>query len=73
MVNLYIWEDVDPISSNYHDGGGLAIIAANLDRARELWAEQGYGDGATKGAPDHAFTVGKADERVIRFPDAGCC
>ena len=33
---IFLWDDVDRVSENYHDNGGLGIIAASLEDAREL-------------------------------------
>jgi hypothetical protein len=36
MALLFIWHDVGSVSENYHDEGGLGVIAPSLDAAREF-------------------------------------
>ena len=82
-MKIFVWEGTRPVSNNYHDGGGLLIIAANLDRARELWSEyvdnlseweKFEGKGATDKEPDRVyFTEPDTEETVLVFPDSGCC
>ena len=73
-MNAYIWYNTGPISGNYHDGGGLLIVAPDIDRARELWQED-FGGIAADDDPDLTLRLADPDEfeRVVTFPDAGCC
>ena len=82
-MKIFIWNDTDPVSSNYHDDGGLLIIASDLIRARELWSEyvdnlDEWGKFEDKSAahddPNHTyFTDPDTEETVLVFPDSGCC
>ena len=83
-MKIFIWKDTDPVSANYHDGGGLLIIASDLIRAREVWSEyvdkltsvwEKFEDkSATDADPDHVyFTEPDTEETVLVFPDSGCC
>lgn len=85
-MNVYIWQSTGPVTTNWHSGGGLLIIAATLDRARALWVERNDALDAdawerlddptlaTKPDPDLALpTAPDVAERVIVFPDMGCC
>jgi hypothetical protein len=37
MTKLYVYENVDPVSTNYHSGGGVVIVT---DREpEEAWAD----------------------------------
>ena len=64
-MNVYIWESIEFVSDNYHDGGGLVVVAESLDAARELLRVEtestGYGGAIfkTKPVPDNceAFTA----------------
>ena len=72
-MNLYVWKNVEKVSGNYHDEGGIMVIADTLDAARELIkASAPEGCGAVTEEPD---PVRKCDgpETVLVFPDAGCC
>ena len=35
-MNVYIWQRVDHLTHNYHDEGGIVVIAHSLDRAKEI-------------------------------------
>lgn len=35
-MKLFIWHDAARVSDNHHDSGGLGVIAASLDAAREF-------------------------------------
>lgn len=84
-MNVYIWEDLDHVSDNCHEQGGLVIVAASLERCHELAAMQtvtySY---RNDGVPIQTIKIDKPPTRVIPcgpdepealyvFPDAGCC
>jgi hypothetical protein len=85
-VNLYLWEHIERVSSNYHDSGGLVVIARDADDAKAqivaFNASREYAD------PEHPEIVvtdeewntarvfklsGEHAPGVVQFPDAGCC
>jgi hypothetical protein len=69
-VNVYVWEDLDGLTDSWHDGGGVLVVAESLDRARALIPGKGDRDYE----PDLVLPVaGDTAERVIVFPNAGCC
>jgi len=96
-MKVFIWERVTNATNEYHSSGGLVVVAASLERARELipatfcdslfhddcHADDGSecrmvlvrGDcEALKVEPDYVYpTYAGTDERVIVFPNAGCC
>lgn len=88
-MRMFIWKYVSNITGNWHDEGGLAIIAkGDLERARQLLREDKYYVSVRNNYPDRAeceaFTKdpdivfeGKPgeemEEQVLIFPDAGCC
>lgn len=79
-MQLYIWENVSEfLTDSYHDGGGLAIVAENLPRARELFLAKATSPDKRKCEvlsrdPDELYNVdAEAKEKVFIFPDAGCC
>ena len=74
MKKMFVWENVDGLTGNYHDGGGTVVIADNLDAARKLLEKQtGKGCSAMKDEPDYSASVGSDEDKVFIFPDAGCC
>lgn len=38
-MNVYVWPETWPITHYVHDGGAVLVVAASLDRAREMWRE----------------------------------
>lgn len=81
-MNIYVWKYVGGLTSAYHDEGGVLAVAATKERAVELIeaAAENYDDDcpARRSAglaedPDLVLPTEPADERVMIFPDAGCC
>ena len=85
---LYIYENIGPITTNWHSDGGLLIITAadpseawraNLQRiAAEHPSNQVYLDPARiiqdLPEPDRVIEVADTEADVVmEFPDAGCC
>lgn len=79
-MNAYIWQNATDITDNYHSGGGVLVIAPDLERAREVFLR----DAARRGfvpsesnvlttVPDIFYRIEAPDERLFLFPDAGCC
>lgn len=71
-MNLYIWHRVEKASGNYHDGGGVVVIAASLDRAREMVEATAKGCAASTEEPDLVRPC-EGPEFIAIHPDAGCC
>lgn len=70
-MKMFIWESVSGLTCNYHDGGGLVVVASSLARAREL--APGKSDALTV-EPDKTYTLADSEEeRTFVFPDSGCC
>lgn len=81
-MNIYVWEYADGVTDSLHDGGGVLVVAATVDKAREQWGEYARNfDGvkplsntALDDDPQHVWpTEFFAEERIIVFPDLGCC
>uniref|UniRef100_A0AAU6VZJ0 Uncharacterized protein n=2 Tax=unclassified bacterial viruses TaxID=12333 RepID=A0AAU6VZJ0_9VIRU len=66
-MKVYIFNYVDEITSNYHDGGGLVVVAESLERAKEMFPQIG------DTAPDDILETSEKFEKSYIFPDAGCC
>jgi hypothetical protein len=64
------------LTGYYHHDGGVLAIAASLDRAKELITAEASAEKPPdlEAEPDLVADVsGDTPERVIIFPDAGCC
>lgn len=72
---MFVWENVSDLTCNYHDGGGVVVIADNMEVARELLEKHGARKGceAFTGNPDYSASVEADEDKVFIFPDAGCC
>ncbi len=71
-MKIFIWENIEKLTDNWHSNGGLVVIAENITRAKELAREKGvkFGKGYT-GAITHKIDAIK--EKVYIFENAGCC
>lgn len=88
-MKLYIWTRVSYVTDNYHDDGGIAVIAADLEAAKSVVSEHCRSnwpkdeDAANQAAghlaadletePDVLDLAGDPEPRLWIFPDAGCC
>lgn len=71
-MNVYVWERIDRLTTNWHSEGGLIVFAETEERARELAADKVMELKATE-MPSEVRAVYGGDEAVYLFPDAGCC
>lgn len=73
-MRIYVWESLRVCSDRYHSEGGLVVVARSLERARELAVADYPGTSAVIEEPDHNWLTSPLEnEKVITFPDAGCC
>lgn len=73
-MKIYVWEYLDRLTDLCHLGGGLLIIT---DRdPLEVYQENlngGLLEVEALPAPDYVYSADSDVERVVVFPDAGCC
>ena len=72
-MKVFIWENVEKCSDNYHSDGGVVVIAETEERAREIAnLEPGCN---IQNDEEVSYVVGtySKKEKVFIFPDAGCC
>ncbi len=86
-MKIFIFEDVDKVSSNYHTRGGLVVIAEDRNSVESLIQAENKKPKWGVGDPNNAIQLTESDwadvtelelaespqPRVIVFPDAGCC
>lgn len=83
-MNVYVWDDLNNMSSSYHSDGGVVVIADNIDAAYALLRTKGEGTYGCLPVPEDSGIFGKAptaiypiigqsDPRIFSFPNAGCC
>lgn len=74
-MNVYVFEYIDQVSDNYHSEGGLMVVAQSVERAQELIDAESNVE-VTSEEWAEVIVIKAADteqERLIVFPDAGCC
>lgn len=76
-MKAFVFEYLEYVSDNYHTGGGLFIVAKDKSRAKELISENeaiSISDKEWEEVLTYDLdTTHTSSERVIVFPDAGCC
>ena len=72
-MNVYIWNQVEQCSDNYHREGGVVVFANSMAEARRLANEQpGCAIKDTEN-PDEVRECGNGEKKVYIMPNAGCC
>ena len=73
-MKVFVWNDIQALTRNYHSDGGLVVFSADLERAQALAETHGvvFGDNEV---PCDIRDVAQTDsvEAVYLFPNAGCC
>lgn len=82
-MKIFIWKEVAGLTNNWHDGGGVAVVAEDLESARKALVEDGVrteakGDHeiceALTKDPDGSYQLVDAEgPAIFYFPNAGCC
>ena len=69
MKKIYVYEYVDDLKQgSWHAGGGVLIVTAGNPR------DSVKADGIELPEPTYVYeTNALAHDRVVTFPDAGCC
>jgi hypothetical protein len=73
-MKVFVWERLEHATNNYHSEGGVIVVAETVERAKELAQEQGvtFGNQYDTEVIEYEL-VGSHEEKVIVFPDSGCC
>lgn len=71
-MKVFIWEQIENATSSYHPEGGVVVIAATVERAKELATARGANFMDTE-LPDLVVETTCEVERAFIFPNAGCC
>jgi hypothetical protein len=74
-MKIFIFQRLDKVSYNYHEEGGLVVVAENAEQVKELIEKEGNIEITDKEWKD-VITYELMDNekpRVFVFPDAGCC
>lgn len=74
-MKVFIFKEIEQVSDRYHSGGGLVIIAKNIEHAKQLISD----DEDIKPTDDEWLKVESYDladnvePKYWTMPDAGCC
>lgn len=76
-MKIFVWSRLEELTRSEHDGGGLMIVAEDLNAAISAWYDRCATEGLTAhnrltDPPDYQCNC-DGDPVVIVFPDAGCC
>ena len=71
-MKIFIWENINKLTDNWHSEGGLVVIAQSLLRAKKLAQEKGVIFGK-KNDKLISYQIIAKEEKVFIFPNAGCC
>lgn len=73
-MNVYIFEHIDKLTQNYHNEGGLVIIAKDKKSAKKLINTNTHIEVTAKEWENVIiYSVNATEEKLYIFPDAGCC
>ena len=74
-MRMFLFHRIDRVSSNYHEEGGLVIVARDEAHARELIGNDEYIKPTDEewGKAVAYDLSGDPEPKVYVFPDAGCC
>ena len=74
-MKIFIFEYIDKCSNNYHDGGGLVIIAKDTSHAKELIRKEPFIEVTVKEweKVETFILLGNETPKIWTMPDAGCC
>ena len=70
MNKIWIFTDLNHVSSRWHENGGLVVVAQDLASAK-IMVEQSEADVSDWKKAHRGETTLK--EALYIFPDAGCC
>lgn len=74
-MRMFVFEYINQVSSNYHQEGGLMVIAKDREQVEELIKTEGSISITDSEWEEVIIYELKNDEqpKVFVFPDAGCC
>lgn len=88
-MKLFVWERAEDVTTRYHSSAGVLVVAESLHEARDALKcyRTNNKDYQVEDAPryisessrvftdepDYTTDVSAAEEKIIVFPNAGCC
>lgn len=74
-MKVFIFESINQVTSSWHPEGGLVIVAQSKERAKEMISAS-KDISVTESEWEKVVVIEtkyNEEERIIVFPDAGCC
>lgn len=74
-MNVYVFDRIDELTSNYHSGGGLVAFAENREEVERLCEPRGIviTEEEWSECRWHLLAPGEGMPGLHVHPDAGCC
>ena len=75
IMKIFVFERIDKCSDNYHEEGGLVVIAKDVEQAKELLKTDNsieVTDEEWQNVESFAL-VDNVEPKFWVMPDAGCC
>ena len=74
-MRIFVFEDIENCSSNYHSEGGLVVIAKDIEHAKELLKEDKSIDVTDEewGKVESFALAENVEPKFWVMPNAGCC
>jgi hypothetical protein len=74
-MKIYVFERVGKVSNNYHEEGGLVIIANDIEHAKELINKTDDIDVTDdEWSKVESYELAEnVEPKIWAMPDAGCC
>lgn len=74
-MKVFVWENVEQVSNNWHSDGGVVVFANDESRAREIANSTPGCNIKDNEVPSDIRDLrgSKNKEAVYIFPNAGCC
>jgi len=70
-MKIYIWRNVEKLTTRWHDDGGFVAVAESLEAARAMSPEE-CGARVTEPDAEYELADGVPAAEFV-FPDSGCC
>ena len=74
-MKIYVFERIDKCSDNYHEEGGLVVIAKDVEHAKKLLKSDDSITVTDKewGEVESFALADNVEPKFWVMPDAGCC
>jgi hypothetical protein len=74
-MKMYVFQYNYKVSGNYHEGGGLMVVAENTNHVKEMIEKEEYIEITNEEWQEVVVyeLMDNEKPRIFVFPDAGCC